>query len=80
MTKKDYVRLATVLRNHQPIESSSEVGRAMTIQWESDVVGIANALQADNPRLDFELFSQVTGAAELSAPNWIAGGLRNGNE
>lgn len=77
MTRKDYVRLAAALKDAEPtLDESTTVrewdGNVNTFtnhielnnrhsQWLRDVRAIAEALQSDNPRFDWDRFVTAAG-------------------
>lgn len=59
MTRKDYILIATALRNSRPAADSEA-----DAQWGMDVSGIALSLQQDNPLFDMRRFIQACGVED----------------
>lgn len=64
MTRKDYQLIAAALYRARPTEAS---GALEVLQWVSDSLSIADALQADNPRFDRRRFLAACGHGSVEA-------------
>jgi len=68
MTRKDYVLLATALRNARPgfYHDVTQASPAQTV-WLASAYSVADALTKDNPRFDSDRFLTACGVNEDGA-------------
>ncbi len=58
MTKKDYIKIALVLRDQKPSEVDHDY------HWYRMVIAIANMLKRDNDRFDYSRFEKACGVED----------------
>ena len=62
MTRKDYIKIASVLKAHQPSNYKS-TGKQVIVgmEWNSLVYDMASMLNEDNDRFDWNRFTDACG-------------------